>query len=57
MSQKERFKKIIGDVILENGNLSPWLKQNMEQALAEFDRRENTGTFHGVYRFLEDIKT
>ena len=57
MSQRERFRKIIGDSILENGNLAPWLKQNREQALAEFDRREDTGTFHGVYRFLEDIKT
>jgi hypothetical protein len=55
MNQKEQFRKIIEKVINENGEHSPWLKKNVRSVLAEFDSRENTGTFHGVYQFLKEI--
>lgn len=56
MTQKKRFRKIIEKVINEGGNLAPWLKSNQQPILAEFDSREDTGTFHGIYQFLEEIK-
>ncbi|MCE9609279.1 MAG: hypothetical protein K8R23_03530 [Chthoniobacter sp.] len=56
MTQKEQFRKIIEDVIQEHEKYAPWLKENMGTVLTEFDRRKDTGTFHGVYRFLDDIK-
>ena len=56
MNQKDRFRKILENVFAEGGDLAPWLKDNAKLVLAEFDRREDTATFHGVYQFLEEVK-
>ena len=57
MNQKEQFRKIIEKVIKKHGKYAPWLKKNMGSVLAEFDSREDTGTFHGVYQFLKEIES
>ena len=56
MSQKATFRNIIKEVIQKNESCAPWLKKNLEQVLHEFDIREETGTFYGVYQFIEEIK-
>lgn len=56
MTQKEQFRKIIEDAINENEDCAPWLRKNMGDVLTEFDLREDSGTFQGVYRFLDEIK-
>jgi len=56
MNQKIRFREIIENVIRERDDFAPWLNENIELILAEFDSRKETGTFHGVYQFLEEIK-
>jgi hypothetical protein len=56
MNQKARFRKIIEKVVRDMDDLAPWLNKNLEAVLAEFDSRKETGTFHGVYRFLEEMK-
>jgi hypothetical protein len=57
MTQKKHFRKIIEKAIKDGGSMAPWLKANIKTALDEFDNREDTATFYGVYKFLEDIKS
>lgn len=56
MNQKQQFRNIIEKVIDEGGDTAPWLKANLRTVLEEFDKREDTGTFHGVYKFIKDIE-
>lgn len=55
MTQKKRFRNILEKAIHEGGDLAPWLKSNAEPILAEFDNRQDTETFHGIYQFLREI--